>query len=235
MKKNVLKLISTTICLITLLTTNAFAISNNVQKVDEIKKQLLENDIKVEYIKKIGSKNAIKSFNGKELIEVNSIDEMKSVIEELKKFDKESNQIDISNDRKAYSNVKGLAKNTLRSGTGSGTASKWAPLFGVACWKNITFPFTYEYYSLAGYHIYTGVDENFMESNLSGLSVAIDWTQTGSSSTLTSDKRKVKLKANGYYTIGFKFEDLEVGANVNGTFKITSKKVSDYEDVEDIN
>lgn len=232
------KLIAATLVVAMSVGMSTVSFADSLVTKDMVLKELEQNGIKPTYVIDKNSNN-VERFNtfafggnlqktASNTIKVNSIDELNQIIDEIKQFDATNNPANETS--MMYSSAYATRAEEVREG--NGTVSKWAPLFGTFCWKNISFSFDYKYYPLAGYYIYTNkVPSQWMTSHISGLSaVAVEWNQTSSSANINETGRSVELNVTGYYLFGADFGDFEIGVPVNGEWSMNSKEPEKYID-----
>ncbi|WP_432408577.1 hypothetical protein [Wukongibacter sp. M2B1] len=208
------------------LCTTSFANEKETFSIEKAKQYLKEKGIKPKYIRK--RQNSRRSTSTKR-IKINSVEELEGLIEAVKRFDSETNEnfedLNVQNNGiRMFSTYRSSEKK------GNGTVSKWAPLLGsTLAWKNVSFDFKCKYYDLAGYYIYTWVNDDYITSHISGIvGYPITWNHTSGTGSISSDGRSVSLQVTGYYVFGIDVGEWEMGVPINGKWKLTSKKPEKY-------
>ena len=179
-------------------------------------------------------KSTFKSSDKMKPIEVTSIDELKTMCDQLKAPTNIQVSVPTVTPKTLNASLSSLASQTIYAG--NGTASQWgtftnvSPLLaGTWGYKNISFAFQYQYYPLAGYYIFVpGTFPTLITSSLSGLNVLLYWTQTSASGNQTSDGQRMNMRADAQYGIGVKILGLDATIKVNSTWNIQSNTCSSY-------
>lgn len=161
----------------------------------------------------------------REYIKVNSYEEIEELIKEIQAFN-DSQGTYLEEPQTMSISEKGITTSS-KNRKGTGSVKKWAPLFGTFAWKTIYFDFEYSYYDLAGEYVFESVNDNYIDSNITGIS-AVQWDHKSGSSNISSCGRSVTLHVSGEYILGIEIGDFPIGIPIAGDWKLKSKGPEKY-------
>lgn len=189
---------------------------------NELRQQLESMGYDVQYVKKVNTADT-------EKVASNTLNF--DTIEQFSQFDKELFAEPINAPAKETTSTENAAPRAQAlTVSGTGNASAWAPYANgtLFCWKNVDFNFKASWYTLAGYYTITSISSP--SSYVSGLNVAVTWTQTAISSSKDSTGLHAKFNVKGYFTFGIKIGEFEVGMTKSDSWSLTSDDINDFID-----
>lgn len=91
---------------------------------------------------------------------------------------------------------------------------------GIANWKNIKFKYDYSK-NKKGVKTINKISN--INSDISGIHIAVSWHQQNATSNIASNKRSANFKVSGYYLLGVTIGGAPIGAKLNSTWTRTFK------------
>lgn len=206
------KIISLVLSLVLLITLMPTTVSAKADKMNLIKTEDQFQQLKEKY----GFEESnINNIPNKDILEFDSLEEFEEFIIELKKPQKFSQDIYISN---SFSSLSRASKKY----NGSHVINSWAPfsgwgMTGLACWRNIAFEYQYKF--VDGNPRFTSVSN--ISSYLTGINVT--WWQQKSKShnfeTTTNTDDTVVIKVKGNFVLGVAVKGFNVGVTIPGSWE----------------
>ena len=189
--------------------TVAFAYETKLEEAEILKNEVSALSQKYNYLTIDFNKTV---DNKQEPLKFDTVEEFEVFIKELKLMDEQVLSFDSNNHNQKNELYRGVIS------SGVDTVSWYSPLIGATfAWKNVTFEYTYEY----DYPDKTFLSVDNVESYLTGVLVALDWTQTGYASTVGYNGNSISAEVDGYYLLGVEIGGTPIGAKVNSTWYAT--------------
>ncbi|WP_066632645.1 hypothetical protein [Desulfolucanica intricata] len=206
------KFFSTSILLIAML-----LLTFSTAYAQETKKDSVYNDLKLleeQYGVTFFELNTSEYDKGS-LLKFDSMEDFEGFVEELKQEDENKDKdINIEVTTKTKEDLVSIADYN-----DCYTITWWSPfaggLTGLACWKNVSFNYTYKFVNDKSQ--FTSVSN--IDSYLSGINI-VTWSQTTNGSynitTNQSTNDQAKIKVQGRYILGIEYNGLPIGAVIPG-------------------